>query len=157
MRVYHGSDQIVSRPRILNPNRHMDFGKGFYTTESEEQAENWAIKIMNRRNSIQAFVSIYEYEISDDLKVLKFDAPTEEWFDFVYSNRLDVIKHDFDIIIGPVADDGIVQTIFRYDEGLITKERAIMDLKTTKFDGQVLFHTDKSLERLTYVGYKEVG
>ena len=41
MRLYHGSDQIVERPRILEPNRRMDFGKGFYTTQSYKQTERW--------------------------------------------------------------------------------------------------------------------
>ena len=39
MRLYHGSDQIVEKPRILEPNRQMDFGRGFYTTDSRKQAE----------------------------------------------------------------------------------------------------------------------
>ena len=90
------------------------------------------------------------------MKTLRFDDPSEEWFDFVYSNRYDEIEHDYDIIIGPVADDGVVQTLFRYYDGVITKEQAIVELKTTKFDGQVLFHTNKSLEQLTYIGYREV-
>ncbi len=156
MRVYHGSDQIVMHPRILEPNRRMDFGRGFYTTESEKQAGEWAVKIKDRRDSEHAFISIYDYETSSELKTLRFDGPSEEWFDFVYSNRYDEIEHDYDIIIGPVADDGVVQTLFRYYDGVITKEQAIVELKTTKFDGQVLFHTNKSLEQLTYIGYREV-
>lgn len=156
MRLYHGSNQVVKQPRILEPNRRMDFGRGFYTTESEEQASEWAIKIRDRRDTGDAIVSIYDYDDSVELKILKFNGPTLEWFDFVHSNRTEKLEHDYDVIIGPIADDGVIETLFRYDDGLITKEQAIEELKSARFDGQVLFHTDKSLERLTYVGYKEV-
>ena len=134
----------------------MDFGRGFYTTESVEQASEWAIKIRDRRDTGNAIVSIYDYDDGEELKILKFDGPTLEWFDFVHSNRTEKLEHDYDVIIGPIADDGVIETLFRYDDGLITKEQAIEELKSARFDGQVLFHTDKSLERLTYVGYKEV-
>ena len=116
----------------------------------------WAIKIRDRRDTGDAIVSIYDYDDSVELKILKFNGPTLEWFDFVHSNRTEKLDHDYDVIIGPIADDGVIQTLFRYDDGLITKEQAIEELKSARFDGQVLFHTDKSLERLTYVGYKEV-
>lgn len=156
MRVYHGSNQIVEKPRILEPKHTTDFGRGFYTTESEKQAEEWAVKIKGRRKTAHAYVSEYEYEGSDDIVVIIFDGPTEEWFDFVHSNRVDNIEHDYDIIIGPVADDSVYETIFSYEAGLLTKEQAITALKAAELDGQVLFHTDKSLECLRYLGYKEV-
>ena len=156
MRIYHGSDQVVMKPRILEPNRCMDFGCGFYTTESEKQAGEWAVKVRDRHDAEHAYVTIYDYTADNELKVLMFDNPTTEWFDFVHSNRSGAMTHDYDVIIGPVADDGIVQTLFRYDDGLISKEQAIVELKTVKFDGQVLFHTDKSLKHLAYIGFKEV-
>lgn len=83
-------------------------------------------------------------------------ATDEVAFDFVYSNRYDEIEHDYDVIVGPVADDGIVRTLFRHYDGVITKEQAIVELKTVKYDGQMLFHTDKSLEQLTYIGHREI-
>jgi hypothetical protein len=42
MKVYHGSNTAVVQPRILAPNRALDFGAGFYVTTDREQAENWA-------------------------------------------------------------------------------------------------------------------
>lgn len=74
MRLYHGSDQIVERPRILEPNRRMDFGKGFYTTQSYKQAERWARDVRRKRGADYAYVSEYEYNESGRLKVLVFDG-----------------------------------------------------------------------------------
>ena len=41
MKLYHGSLEVVSEPRIITPNRTLDYGRGFYTTTSYEQAEQW--------------------------------------------------------------------------------------------------------------------
>lgn len=38
MKIYHGSLEVIERPLILQPNRLLDYGKGFYTTTSERQA-----------------------------------------------------------------------------------------------------------------------
>lgn len=88
--------------------------------------------------------------------ILVFDEPTEEWLEFVLSNRNGDLIHDYDIALGPVADDGVYDTLMDYMRGYLTKEVAIERLKARKYDGQVLFHTDKSLERLIYIGEREV-
>lgn len=43
-KLYHGSLEIVSSPKILEPNRTLDYGKGFYTTTNWDQAKNWVIR-----------------------------------------------------------------------------------------------------------------
>lgn len=51
MNVYHGSDVIVEKPQILQSNRLLDFGIGFYTTSNKEQAIRWAEKVSIRNNT----------------------------------------------------------------------------------------------------------
>lgn len=148
---------MVEKPLILEPGRRMDFGKGFYVTESSKQAEDWAKTVMQRRESEHAFVSEYEYDESEELKVLVFDGPTDDWLDFVQANRLRGVEHDYDIVIGPVADEGVYYVLMLYDSGAISKAETISRMKTAKLDGQVLFHTDKLLESLVYIGYWEVA
>lgn len=41
MKLYHGSLEIVDKPRIMESSRTLDYGFGFYTTSSYEQAEHW--------------------------------------------------------------------------------------------------------------------
>ena len=41
MKLYHGSTGIVVKPQIIEPNRALDFGKGFYTTSDINQARRW--------------------------------------------------------------------------------------------------------------------
>lgn len=42
MELYHGSTEIIQAPIILEQQRFLDFGKGFYLTSSKEQAIRWA-------------------------------------------------------------------------------------------------------------------
>ncbi len=156
MRLYHGSDQIVREPRILEPNRRMDFGKGFYTTQSYAQAEKWARDVRKKRRTEHAYVSEYEYNETGRHSVLVFDGPTEEWLDFVEMNRLEDSEHEYDIVIGPVADEGVYYTLMLYESGAISCEETLIRLKSAKLDGQVLFHSAKSLEDIVFVGYEEV-
>lgn len=156
MRLYHGSDQSVRSPRILKTGRTMDFGEGFYTTQFRQQASDWAKTVGQRRRGGRSTVTEYEYEESDDLRILIFEGPTEDWLEFVLANRNGDFVHDYDIILGPVADDGVYDTLMDYSRGYLTKEMAIEKLKVREFDGQMLFHTDKSLDCLTYVGEWEV-
>ncbi|MBO4387746.1 MAG: DUF3990 domain-containing protein, partial [Treponema sp.] len=42
MQIYHGGFAEISEPKILKPSHAMDFGTGFYTTTSFEQAKKWS-------------------------------------------------------------------------------------------------------------------
>ena len=156
MKVYHGSDTVVQKPRILHSKRRMDFGSGFYTTQSRTQAEKWARSVRRRCDSPEAFVTEFDYEEKPEMNVLIFDGPFAEWFDFIIRNRKGTFTHDYDIIIGPVADDSVYDTLFLFESGYITREEAIRKLNSAKLDGQILFHTDKSLECITYIDSWEV-
>lgn len=62
MILYHGSNLEVRNPMLLTSQRALDFGKGFYTTTSFEQAETWAKRTARIRKSGHACVSIYSTE-----------------------------------------------------------------------------------------------
>lgn len=47
MKVFHGSTAIVRDPDVSAGRDHLDFGKGFYLTDLEEQAISWATRPMN--------------------------------------------------------------------------------------------------------------
>lgn len=44
MRVYHGSTDIIEKPNVRFSKDYLDFGKGFYLTSYQEQAEEWALR-----------------------------------------------------------------------------------------------------------------
>ena len=41
--LYHGSEQIIESPTFGLGKQNNDFGLGFYCTESEELAKEWAV------------------------------------------------------------------------------------------------------------------
>lgn len=53
MLLYHGSNIEVSNPQILETDRRLDFGKGFYLTSSFEQAKRWADRTENAIKKIK--------------------------------------------------------------------------------------------------------
>lgn len=154
MKIYHGSLEIVEHPMILQPNRKLDYGCGFYTTTSERQARDWVERRMIERRASQGYVNIYEFDDKKkaELKMLVFTEPCEEWAEFVMANRTKRdFTHDYDIVYGPVANDRVYFQFGLYESGAIGLETLIRELKTYKLIDQYLFHTEKSLRALHFV------
>lgn len=68
MILYHGSNVIVDKPRLIEQNRTFDFGYGFYTTTNSNQAVNFAGRGTSRRRSGVPRVSMYEVVELEELK-----------------------------------------------------------------------------------------
>lgn len=154
MICYHGSDTTVDAPKILESKRPLDFGDGFYVTTNKEQAFAWAKKVAIRNNSDHKCLNSYSFDIKtakETLTVLYFDKADEKWLDFVCANRSGKKTGDYDIVIGPVADDRVYRVVVEYENGDIDKEYALKSLKTQALCDQILFHTQKALEYLTYI------
>ena len=157
MTLYHGSLEIVEKPQILQANRPLDFGTGFYTTTSLQQARRWVKLRMEQSQASVGFINIYEYTPKRDLRTRLFRSANEAWVDFVHANRtIQDYNHDYDIVTGPVANDNVYLSFNLYESGIISKRELIRRLKTYKLVDQLLFHTERSLDTLKYVGNKEV-
>ncbi len=160
MKIFHGSLEIVECPKILQSNRKLDYGKGFYTTTSEQQSKEWVERRMRENEADGGFVNIYEFDDSkmQELKCLIFSEPTKEWADFVMANRTRKdFTHDYDIVYGPVANDKVYLQFGLYESGAIGIETLIRELKTYKLVDQYLFHTDKALETLHFIEAIKIG
>ena len=158
MKLYHGSLEVVSEPRIITPNRTLDYGRGFYTTTSYEQAEQWVRRRRGTQHSV-GYVNVYELVdiLPEEIKQLRFETPTEEWVDFVMRNRTERgFEHSFDIVYGPVANDRVYAAFALYESNLLDKEGLIRELRTYELVDQYLFHTEQSLQYLTFIEAKEV-
>ena len=110
MNIYHGSNSVIEQPKITNRFKTLDFGEGFYTTENENQAKEFAIKVCERRSPmLNPFVNCYEFnEDFSQLSVLRFDTPDEKWLDFVVERRKGIpLNKKYDLIIGAVANDDV--------------------------------------------------
>ena len=131
MTLFHGSNIEIKNPQLLQIQRTLDFGKGFYTTSDFEQAKNWAKRTTKIRGTGAPLVSCFELEedFLNTLKILKFSKPDLEWLDYVTVNRRNKNYYDdFDLVIGPVANDQTFPTILLYLDGYFDAESAIKQL-----------------------------
>ena len=99
MLLYHGSIMTVRKPTVARGRLKTDFGKGFYTTTSREQAEKWA-RIKKERAGADARAVVTVFEIDDAVlegmayNIMRFNGATVEWLDFVVDCRRE-IKHQY--------------------------------------------------------------
>ena len=126
MILYHGSNLIIPRPRLVPQNRYLDFGYGFYTTTNRAQAISFADKVTRRRREGTPSVSIYELEEAafSTCQVLRFSDADVSWLDYVSGNR----------------------------SGVFTKEQTLEALKIKKLFDQLVLATEKSLSYLHFIG-----
>lgn len=159
MKLYHGSLEIVMIPEIRVPSRTLDYGNGFYTTTSFEQAEAWTRRRMKEEQRQRGCVNIYDYnpDAAKTLNTIFFSAPTEEWLDFVMQNRTEKdFHHAYDIVYGPVANDKVYAAFALYEGGVLGKQELIAELRTYKLVDQYLFHTEAALKTLTFIEAQEM-
>lgn len=154
MRLYHGSYMTVNTPKILQADRKLDFGTGFYLTSSYEQAERWAILKAQRYEGNNPVISVFETDdnIFSCLKILKFEKADALWLRFVSANRKGLATdNSFDVIIGPVANDKTMPVISLYFSGLYDEDEAIRRLLPQKLHDQYAFKTEESLSALKFI------
>lgn len=155
MKLYHGGIVEIETPKILDNQRLVDFGKGFYTTTVLEQAQKWALIKKKREEKQEAFVS--EYEMNDEVfqnpryKILNFEKADEQWLDFVIKNRREHYLHGFDIVKGAVANDTLYAIIRLFETGILNKTETISRLKVHKLFDQVSFHNSEILKELKLI------
>lgn len=104
---------------------------------------------------------LIEYEFdesvlsSDVLNVLQYpEKANVEWARFVDRNRdrrKEPLIHEYDIISGPIADDGVAYSLGRFHEGTMTLEELAASLQDKHLDQQYYFGTERALQSLTKV------
>ena len=142
MNLYHGSNLEVREPKIIPSKRLLDFAVGFYLTSDFEQARKWAIRTTNIRKTGQPMVSVFEVDkISlQQLKLLTFETANKDWLRFVAANRTGTpADAEYDIIIGPVANDQAIRTVNNYLKGYFPEDVAIQLLLPQKLKDQYPF------------------
>ncbi len=154
MLVFHASNCEVVEPMLVESNRLLDFGPGFYTTDNREQAIRFARGVVRRRGG-KPFLNMYEFNDSGamaELQVLQFDSPSEEWLNFVADNRSGRYGGvGFDLVAGPVANDNVYATIGLYMKGFMSKEATIRELRVHSLYKQIVFCRPVAFKYLKHV------
>ena len=156
MILYHGSNQDFAKIDLSKSKDRRDFGKGFYTTTIREQALQWGYNIVNRFGGEGIFLYEFEFSPSPELLSKRFSKISDEWFDFILSNRTyDGLQHSFDFVQGPVANDKIVLTITGFIDGLYTRKEAMRRLRYSKANDQISLHTERAVSLLKLLGKRK--
>ena len=154
MILYHGTDANFRVPKLQKCLSYKDFGKGFYLTESLGMARQWGA----RKNLVKYKVNLYE--ISDDFLeeatknglTVKIFSANADWAEFVYNNReIEGYAHQYDIVIGPVANSKIESHFARIKRGEATFAQIAENLPYTKFNtNQICLCTERAFEMIKY-------
>ena len=169
MRIYHGAKQIVREPRFGIGRSYNDFGLGFYCTESEDRAGEWAVTAADN-----GFVSVYalndsglriidlassQYTVLHWLSLLmnyrEFDRSSailhraEEYI----ANNFPVDYQNCDCIAGYRADD----VSFTLAQLFLDNELPFQEFRRHLTSGilgkQIVLKSNRAFERISYVGY----
>lgn len=155
MKLYHGTTSVFTEIDLAKSNSAKDFGRGFYLSADRAQAENWA-KFKSVQTGEAALVMEFDFDESvlerADLAIARFESYTEQWARFVLENRNNLSgenSHQYDIVVGPIANDKVGTQIRNYFEGNITFEILLERLKYMKgITFQYFFGTPRAIKHL---------
>lgn len=159
MKLYHGSNVDIKIPRLIPSKRLLDFGAGFYLTSDFEQAKKWAVRTAKNRGENAPLVSVFQVEEHEmkNLDVLLFESAGIEWLKYISANRTGKAEmENYDIVIGPVANDQAIRTVNNYLKGYFSEDIAIQLLLPQKLKDQYAFKTERALEILNYIEVIEI-
>lgn len=118
MRLLHGSNVEIAKPNLAMCQSMNDFGRGFYLTPQWQRAYLMAKRRAGRDGGWPVVNSFLYYPTSAQehgLKVKEFKGFSAEWSKFIILNRSDErFTHDYDVVIGPVADAFVDREIERH-------------------------------------------
>lgn len=131
--LYHGTVSEIQQIDVRLGRERKDFGKGFYMAVSKSQAIGMMHKkyreVVRRSKGKQDGAyseKLYEIMLNGDyisrLNIKVFHTADLEWLDFVLMCReKGGMPHNYDMVIGPTADDDTAFCLKAYWDGLYGK------------------------------------
>ena len=157
IKLYHGSDTEIVKVDLSRSLYNKDFGKGFYLSDDREQAWNFARYKAAKPQSVSKKAIVTEFLFDDrlftdgSLRVLRFEGYSLEWVSFIKANRRDRNK-DYDIVIGPIANDDVRTQFVRHMLGEISELELMESLKWKRCTFQYCFISDEAVSSLKVIG-----
>ena len=154
MILYHGTNASFEAIDLSRSRPNKDFGRGFYLSADKEQALEMAKVKVEQFESGTPTVMAYEFDETQmaQLKVLHFDAYSEDWARFILLNRNNASAepaHDYDIVIGPIANDRVGVQLWRYETQTIDLATLVRNLQYMKgVTIQYYFGTERAIKLL---------
>ena len=154
MILYHGTNADFGEIDLTKSKPNKDFGQGFYLSREYTQAMDMAKTKIEQLGSGSPIVLTYE---ADDnamarLKVLRFDDYSEEWAKFILLNRNNSSRepaHDYDVVIGPIANDRVGVQLWKYENHSIDLPTLVQNLRNMRgITFQYYFGTERAIKIL---------
>ena len=167
MILYHGSENIIEVPLYGKGSTHNDYGRGFYCTENEELAKEWACS-----NNHNGFANKYEFDM-DGLNVLCLNSKEYNllnWLAVLTKNRtywenstvsetakkylaenFMIDTAGYDVIIGYRADDSYFSFAQDFVAGAISYRQLGDAMRLGKLGEQVVLMSEKAFGRIKYI------
>lgn len=170
--IYHGSEQVVSKPMLEKCKDKRDYGKGFYCTRDIELAREWACMhnndgyvneyVLDTRNLSVLDLSSERYHMLNWIAILLenriFPTPnplTAEAKKYVLKEFLPDYKK-YDVIIGHRADDSYFAYAADFISSQLTVEQLGKAMTLGNLGVQVFIQSQKAFNNLNFVGKKDV-
>ena len=168
--IYHGSKQIVEVPTFGEGRKNNDFGLGFYCTESNDLAKEWAVSSLR-----DGFSNRYTLD-TEYLNILNLNSPDYtilNWMAVLVEHRLFSIKtpvarrakrylidnfgvnaNAYDLIIGYRADDSYFDYAEAFLNNTITVEQLSRAMRLGKLGEQIVIKSRFAFSKLKFEGFE---
>ena len=168
--VYHGSNQIVEVPTFGEGRTNNDFGLGFYCTESNDLAKEWAVSSLR-----DGFSNRYTLD-TEYLNILNLNSPDYtilNWMAVLVEHRLFSIKtpvarrakrylienfgvnvNAYDLIIGYRADDSYFDYAEAFLNNTITVEQLSRAMRLGKLGEQIVIKSKFAFSKIRFEGFE---
>ena len=168
--IYHGSPHVVESPTFVLGRKNNDYGLGFYCTESNELAKEWAVSSLS-----DGFSNRYTLD-TEYLRILNLNSPDYtilNWIAVLVEHRLFSIKtpiarkakqyliehfgvnvNAYDLITGYRADDSYFDFAEAFLNNAITVEQLSYAMRLGKLGEQIVLKSQFSFTKITFEGFE---
>ena len=168
--IYHGSKQIVEAPVFGEGKKNNDYGLGFYCTESNDLAKEWAVSSLR-----DGFSNRYTLD-TEYLNILNLNSPDYtilNWIAVLVEHRIFSIKtpvarrakqylidnfsvnvNAFDLIVGYRADDSYFDYAEAFINNGITVEQLARAMRLGKLGEQIVIKSQFAFSKIKFEGFE---
>ena len=167
--LFHGSEKVIEVPSFGEGKRNNDFGLGFYCTETENLAREWAVSSLR-----DGFCNRYTLD-TEYMKILNLNSPDYtilNWIAVLVEHRLFSIRtpiarrakkylidnfginvNAFDIVTGYRADDSYFDYAESFLNNAISVEQLAAAMKLGKLGEQIVLKSQFAFSSIRFEGF----
>lgn len=167
--LFHGSEKVIEAPSFGEGKRNNDFGLGFYCTETENLAKEWAVSSLR-----DGFCNRYTLD-TEYMKILNLNSPDYtilNWIAVLVEHRLFSVRtpiarrakkylidnfginvNAFDIVIGYRADDSYFDYAESFLNNAVSVEQLAAAMKLGKLGEQIVLKSQFAFSRIRFEGF----